>query len=64
MEKSLVVAEPTADGGVRYRLLDPIRKYALEKLEQSGELEDVKRAHVEYFLAVAEEVGAAANRAA
>ena len=56
VEKSLVVAEPTADGGVRYRLLYPIRKYALEKLEQSGELEDVKRAHAEYFLAVAEEV--------
>ena len=56
VEKSLIVAEPTADGGVRYRLLDPIRQYALEKLEQSGELEDVKRAHAEYFLAVAEEV--------
>jgi predicted ATPase len=56
VEKSLVVAEPTADGGVRYRLLDPIRQYALEKLEQSGELGDVRRAHAEYFLAVAEEV--------
>src|SRR5215213_8852382 len=56
VEKSLIVAEPTADGGVRYRLLDSIRQYALEKLEQSGELEDVKRAHAEYFLAVAEEV--------
>jgi DNA-binding CsgD family transcriptional regulator/tetratricopeptide (TPR) repeat protein len=56
VEKSLVVAEPTADGGVRYRLLDPIRQYALEKLEPSGELEDVMRAHAEYFLAVAEEV--------
>ncbi|HKH37156.1 MAG TPA: LuxR C-terminal-related transcriptional regulator, partial [Rubrobacter sp.] len=56
VEKSLIVAEPTADGGVRYRLLDSIRQYALEKLEQSGELGDVRRAHAEYFLAVAEEV--------
>jgi predicted ATPase/DNA-binding CsgD family transcriptional regulator len=56
VEKSLVVAEPTAGGGVRYRLLDPISQYALEKLEQCGELEDVKRAHAEYFLDVAEEV--------
>ncbi len=56
VEKSLVVAEPTAGSGRgRYRLLDPIRQYALEKLEQSGEAEDVKRAHAEYFLAVAEE---------
>jgi predicted ATPase/DNA-binding CsgD family transcriptional regulator len=56
VEKSLVVAEPTAgSGSVRYRLLDPIRQYALEKLEQSGESEDVKRAHAGYFLALAEE---------
>jgi predicted ATPase/DNA-binding CsgD family transcriptional regulator len=57
VEKSLVIAELTAhSGGVRYRLLDPIRQYALEKLEQSGEVEDVKQAHAEYFLTVAEEV--------
>jgi non-specific serine/threonine protein kinase len=56
VEKSLVIAELTAEsGGGRYRLLDSIRQYALEKLEQSGELEDVMRAHAEYFLALAEE---------
>jgi predicted ATPase/DNA-binding CsgD family transcriptional regulator len=56
VEKSLVIAELTADsGGVRYRLLDSIRQYALEKLEQSGEVEDMMRAHAEYFLALAEE---------
>ena len=56
VEKSLVIAELAAEsGGVRYRLLDTIRQYALEKLEQSGEIEDVKRAHAEYFLALAEE---------
>jgi predicted ATPase/DNA-binding CsgD family transcriptional regulator len=57
VEKSLVIAELAAEsGGVRYRLLDTIRQYALEKLEQSDEIEDVKRAHAEYFLALAEEV--------
>jgi predicted ATPase/DNA-binding CsgD family transcriptional regulator len=56
VEKSLVIAELTAESGAgRYRLIDPIRQYALEKLEQSGEVEDVKRAHAEYFLALAEE---------
>jgi predicted ATPase len=56
VEKSLVIAEMAAEGGrVRYRLLDPIRQYAFEKLEQSGEIEDVKRAHAEYFLTLAEE---------
>jgi predicted ATPase/DNA-binding CsgD family transcriptional regulator len=57
VEKSLVIAEVGAQsGGVRYRLLDPIRQYALEKLEQSREVEDVKRAHAEYFVVLAEEV--------
>src|SRR5215204_1439785 len=59
VEKSLVIAELAADSGggeVRYRLLEPVRQYALEKLEQSGELEELKRAHAEYFLGVAEEV--------
>jgi non-specific serine/threonine protein kinase len=57
VEKSLVVAEATGEGGgLRYKLLDPIRQYALEKLEQSGEFEDVKRAHAKYFLALAEEI--------
>ena len=56
VEKSLVIAELAAEsGGVRYRLLDTIRQYAQEKLEQSGEIEDVKRAHAEYFLALVEE---------
>jgi predicted ATPase/DNA-binding CsgD family transcriptional regulator len=56
VEKSLAIAELTAEsGGVRYRLLDSIRQYALEKLEQSGEAEDVMQAHAEYFLALAEE---------
>ena len=55
VEKSLVVAKGTAEGDVRYRLLEPIRQYALEKLEESGEAEDVTRAHAEHFLALAEE---------
>ena len=34
VEKSLVIAELAAESGVvRYRLLDTIRQYALEKLE-------------------------------
>ena len=55
VEKSLVVAEGDGQGGVRYRLLEPIRQYALEKLEESGEVEAAKRAHAEYFLDLAEE---------
>jgi predicted ATPase/DNA-binding CsgD family transcriptional regulator len=56
VEKSLVIAGLAEEGGgMRYRLLDPIRQYALEKLDESGEVEDVMRAHAVYFLALAEE---------
>ena len=55
VEKSLVVARGTDEGDVRYRLLEPIRQYALEKLEQSGVVEDASRIHAGYFLALAEE---------
>jgi predicted ATPase/DNA-binding SARP family transcriptional activator/DNA-binding CsgD family transcriptional regulator len=55
VERSLVVSEPTADGGLRYRLLEPVRQYAEEKLEESRNAESVRRRHTEYFLNLAEE---------
>jgi predicted ATPase/DNA-binding CsgD family transcriptional regulator/Tfp pilus assembly protein PilF len=55
-EKSLMVAESIGEGGtVRYRLLEPIRQYAREKLEEGGEGEEVLRRHATFFLALAEE---------
>src|SRR5215218_2178813 len=55
VEKSLVVSEASRDGRVRYRSLEPVRQYALEKLEESRNAESVRRRHAEYFLALAEE---------
>ena len=55
VEKSLVVAEATGGGGVRYRMLEPIRQYAREKLQEGGEGEEVRRRHASFFLALAEE---------
>jgi predicted ATPase/DNA-binding SARP family transcriptional activator len=55
VEKSLVVAEATGGGGVRYRMLEPIRQYAQEKLEENREAEEVRRRHAGFFLALAEE---------
>jgi DNA-binding CsgD family transcriptional regulator/tetratricopeptide (TPR) repeat protein len=40
---------------VRYRMLEPIRQYANEKLEEGGEAEEVRRWHASFFLALAEE---------
>jgi predicted ATPase/DNA-binding CsgD family transcriptional regulator len=55
VDKSLVVARGSDEGGVRYRMLEPVRQYALEKLKDSGEVEAAKRTHADYFLALAEE---------
>ena len=55
VDKSLVVAEPANDGRMRYRMLEPVRQYGLERLERSGEVEVVRRRHAEFFLALAEE---------
>ena len=52
VNKSLVVAE--APIRARYRLLEPIRQYALEKLEESGEDEALRHAHADYFLQLVE----------
>ncbi len=47
--KSLVVVEATDDAVTGYRLLETTRAYALEKLTESGELDQVARRHAEYY---------------
>jgi len=55
VHKSLVVMEATGESGVGYRMLEPIRQYAREKLEGSKEAEVVRRRHALWFLTFAEE---------
>jgi predicted ATPase/DNA-binding SARP family transcriptional activator len=55
VDKSLVVAEVRAGEVRRYRLLEPVRQYAGERLEESGETEDFSGRHAGFFLALAEE---------
>jgi non-specific serine/threonine protein kinase len=55
VEKSLVVTEARAGEVRRYRLLEPVRQYAEELLEESGEAEVFRRRHAQFFLALAEE---------
>jgi tetratricopeptide (TPR) repeat protein len=55
VDKSLVVAEATGGGKVRYRMLEPVRQYAREKLQEGGEADEVRRQHAGFFLALAEE---------
>lgn len=50
MDKSLVVAGAASEGAVRYSMLEPIRQYAREKLEESGEAEEARGRHGAFFL--------------
>jgi predicted ATPase/class 3 adenylate cyclase len=53
-DKSLIVAEPRA-GGTRYRLLETMRQYALDRLKESGQTEEWQARHLAHFLQFAEE---------
>ena len=52
VDKSLVVADEQ-DGAARYRLLETIREYALERLVHSGEATAVQQQHAAHYLALA-----------
>jgi predicted ATPase/DNA-binding CsgD family transcriptional regulator len=52
VDKSLLKSEHRADGGVRLRMLETIRVFALEELAACGEEDEVRRRHVEYFVAL------------
>ena len=55
VDKSLVVAhESSASGGrTRYRLLETVRQYALEKLGDSGEADAVRSRHCDHYTSLA-----------
>ena len=54
VDKSLVTMI-SGDGVARYRLLETLRQYGLERLRDAGEQETLEARHAEYFLAVVEE---------
>ncbi|MFF0381350.1 BTAD domain-containing putative transcriptional regulator [Streptomyces sp. NPDC004286] len=49
VDKSLVVAAPSAGAGMRYRLLETVAEYAAERLDESGERAAAERAHLTYY---------------
>ncbi|HEX7992986.1 MAG TPA: LuxR C-terminal-related transcriptional regulator [Streptosporangiaceae bacterium] len=54
-DKSLVIAEPDPTWGTRYRMLDTIRDYATERLQQAGEVESVRARFRAYTVREVEE---------
>lgn len=57
LEKSLIRQEEP-DGEPRFAMLETVQEYASEKLEESGEAGEIKGAHAEFYLALAERANA------
>ncbi|HJS17145.1 MAG TPA: tetratricopeptide repeat protein [Anaerolineales bacterium] len=55
VDKSLVIVEQSLTSATRYRMLETIREYARQKLEEAGEMVDLHNRHLEYFVRLAEE---------
>jgi len=53
-EQSLVTAEIADGKEAHYGMLEPVRQYALEKLEEREEAQETRRRHAAYFLRLAE----------
>ncbi len=51
VDKSLVIADSTGES-TRYRLLQTVQQYALERLEQSGESEAIQVRHRDHYTAL------------
>jgi predicted ATPase len=60
VDKSLIVAE-SSGGRTRYRLLETVRQYALEKLGESGEADEVRERHRDHYTALAAKLDAPAR---
>ena len=53
IDKSLVMVNES-DGEMRYRMLEPLREYAREKLAAANESDEIAARHLTYFMELAE----------
>ncbi|WP_326695013.1 AfsR/SARP family transcriptional regulator [Streptomyces sp. NBC_01766] len=49
VDKSLVVAAPTAEGEMRYRLLETVGEYAAERLDEAGDRAEAEHRHLVHY---------------
>jgi predicted ATPase/class 3 adenylate cyclase len=54
LDQSLLQPMEGLDGEARFTLLETIREYALERLAASGEEDQIRQRHADYYLALAE----------
>jgi predicted ATPase/class 3 adenylate cyclase len=57
--KSLLRREEGLDGEGRFRMLETVREFALDRLRESGEMQRLEQEHTTYYLALAEQAPAA-----
>jgi predicted ATPase/class 3 adenylate cyclase len=55
--KSMVVAEPGEEEHTRYQLLETLRQYGRERLDEDGDTDFWRRRHARHFAAFAAEIG-------
>ncbi len=55
IDNNLLAYREQNDGSVRLRMLEVVREFAFEMLEETSKLDDLKRIHSDFFLALSEE---------
>jgi len=50
IDKSLIQFDPEAGEAPRYRILETVRQYARQRLDESGQSETLRERHLDYFL--------------
>jgi predicted ATPase/DNA-binding CsgD family transcriptional regulator len=63
VDKSLVVVEAGEERVPRFRMLEPVRQYSQERLQESGTAEQVRERHARHYLALAQEAEPELERA-
>ena len=62
VQKSLIAQNPGSGHEERFRLLETIRQYALEKLIEAGEEENIRTQHLKYYLQLLERPSLSSRR--
>jgi predicted ATPase/class 3 adenylate cyclase len=57
VRKSMLALDDQPDTSVRYQLLETMRQYGRERLEEMGESDTVRRRHAEHFVLRCDEMG-------
>ncbi|MEV4892709.1 LuxR C-terminal-related transcriptional regulator [Nonomuraea sp. NPDC055795] len=57
VDKSLVLADGEAGGEIRYRMLDTVRDYGRQRLQESGDEEELRQRHLECVFLVSKRLG-------